>query len=97
MVRFLPPVPVKGPYIIRIEWGKVAFKDLLAFCLGGTQIRENGVIRYRKQDHPDRPDEGSMEVSILDALCHTPDTWLSFSEARMLAEQYGLSMKLAPV
>lgn len=97
IIRFSPPVPVKGSYFIRIQWGKVSFRDLLAFCLGVLQISENGVTRYRKQDHPDRADEGSVEAQMLDSLSHTPERWLSFSDARILADQYGLSMKLAPI
>lgn len=97
LVNFRPSVPLSGFYSIRVSWGRVSLKDLLAFCFGVYQIIENGVLRYRKQGHPDLADEGSMEVLILDEMSRTPDIWLLSSHAGVLAGQYGLSVKLAPV
>jgi hypothetical protein len=97
VVYFEAPVPFHSFYPIRVEWGRVALRDLLAFCFGVYYTGENGVTWTLKQDHPDRADEGSMEVLILDEMSRTPEIWLLFSHAVVLAEQYGLSVKLAPV
>jgi hypothetical protein len=97
VVYFEAPVPFHGFYPIRVEWGRVALRDLLAFCFGVYYTNENGVTWTVKQDHPDRADEGSMEVLILHEMRRTPEIWLLFSHAVVLAKQYGLFAKLAPV